>query len=41
MYELLFVLARTCTEIVTVLAGDIGQSGLVPGREKCNLYMIK
>ena len=30
------VLARTCTEIVTVLAGDIGQSGLVPGQEKQN-----
>ena len=27
-----FVLARTCIVTVAMLAGDIGQSGLVPGR---------
>ena len=39
------VLARTCTESVPVLAGDIGQSGLVPGRETNktheNVHLLK
>ena len=37
----LIVLARTCTESVPVLAGDIGQSGLVPGRETKEEYIKK
>ena len=35
------LLARTGTLTVALLAGDIGQSGLVPGREKDNISCVK
>ena len=33
------LLARTGTLTVALLAGDIGQSGLVPGREQVNVVL--
>ena len=38
--RVLFLLARTGTLTVALLAGDIGQSGLVPGQEKENLSVM-
>ena len=42
-FEMFFILLldRTGTLTVALLAGDIGQSGLVPGQETQNILQLK